>query len=552
MAQFYTLEEAARVLGMSAEELKSKAQHREIRAFLDGGSWRFRVVDIDELARHRGLGSDAELRLSDLEVPAVTGEQNLEDLDLSEFQLGAAKPDLGDETMDISSFSAPAAKMSSAAKPSSDTGSDHDILFDDLSVPPNPVTGSSSVIIGMQTSGKLPSDSDVRLVPDNVKGASDSDVRLASPDPDLKAPSDSDVTLIKDDTADHNFLSPAGGSGDTAVRSSPMVGSSAEVPVAESDSDFELNPSSDLVNVLQPESGSDFELSALDASDEFESTPLRPSDSDVTAAPPDTSGINLSRPSDSGINLMGPGAIDLKHHDSIELAPLSDEEIKTFKSQPAKPAKADGKAAGARPRRARPSPAWPRLRPPLRRRGKKTSSTTQTSRWMSRSRMKTRPTTRPCSSKRPAISTWKIATAGPRCLPSTRKTSTRTRPPRWPRPPSQRRKRKTTASSRPSPARWPQRGRPTKAPRRRGGPGDGHLPRGFTRMGRPLGRSAQLHDRLTPLRLVRLAGPDAKPLRLPGNPARLRIGPGPGRPLRKLRFCTCVHNSGLDRMEQIG
>ena len=69
MAQFYTLEEAARVLGMSSEDLKSKAQHREIRAFLDGGSWRFRVVDIDELARRRGLGSDAELRLSDLEVP---------------------------------------------------------------------------------------------------------------------------------------------------------------------------------------------------------------------------------------------------------------------------------------------------------------------------------------------------------------------------------------------------------------------------------------------------------------------------------------------------
>ena len=73
MAQFYTLEEAARVLGMSAEELKTKAQAREVRAFLDGGSWRFRVVDIDELARRRGLGSDAELRLSDLEVPAATG-----------------------------------------------------------------------------------------------------------------------------------------------------------------------------------------------------------------------------------------------------------------------------------------------------------------------------------------------------------------------------------------------------------------------------------------------------------------------------------------------
>ena len=99
MAQFYTLEEAARVLGMSSEELKSKAQTREVRAFLDGGSWRFRVVDIDELARRRGLGSDAELRLSDLEVPAATGLDEGGDLDLSEFQLGVAKPDLGGETM---------------------------------------------------------------------------------------------------------------------------------------------------------------------------------------------------------------------------------------------------------------------------------------------------------------------------------------------------------------------------------------------------------------------------------------------------------------------
>jgi hypothetical protein len=348
MAQFYTLEEAARVLGLSPEELKSKAQHREIRAFLDSGSWRFRVVDIDELARRRGLGSDAELRLSDLEVPAAGGTENPEDLDLSEFQLGAAKPDLANETMDLSAFS------TSAVKPPADTGSEHDILFDDLSVPPNPVTGSSSVIIGMQAGGKLPSDSDVRLVPDNVKGASDSDVRLATPSPDLKAPSDSDVTLIKEDTGDHGLLTPAAGSGDTAVRSSPAVGSSAEVSAAESDSDFELNPSSDLVDVLQPDSGSDFELSALDASDEFEATPLRPSDSDVTAAPPDTSGINLSRPSDSGINLMGAGAFDVGHHDSIELAPLSDEELKSYKSKPPK-VKGDGakKPAKAEPGKAK-------------------------------------------------------------------------------------------------------------------------------------------------------------------------------------------------------
>jgi len=325
MAQFYTLEEAARVLGMSAEQLKSKAQAREVRAFLDSGSWRFRVVDVDELARRRGLGSDAELQLSDLEMPAAGGAQETGNVDLSEFHLGVAKPDLGAETAHLG--------ISKGGKKSSDSSSEQDILLDELTVPPNPMTGSSSVIIGGM-SGKLASDSDVRLVPDHVRGSSDSDVRLG---PSVKQPSDSDVTLVKDDTADHGLLS--GSDLGEAVRG-PFLGSSAEVP-AGSDSDFELNPSSELIDALQPDSGSDFELSALDASDEFESTPLatKPSDSDVTAADPKLSGINLSKPSDSGINLQtGPG-LGIGQADSIELAPLSDEEIKATasKARPSKP-----------------------------------------------------------------------------------------------------------------------------------------------------------------------------------------------------------------------
>jgi hypothetical protein len=317
MPQFYTLEEAARVLGMSAEELKNKAQSREVRAFLDGGSWRFRVVDVDELARRRGLGSDAELRLSDLEVPAASAPDEGDDLDLSEFQLGVAKPDLGAETMHFGKSTAPTPEGSS----------EHDILLDDLSLPPNPVTGSSSVIIGVSTTGKHPSDSDVRLVPDNVQSSSDSDVRLASPDAGMRRPSDSDVTLVKDDTADHGILTPASGS-DSGLRGAPLLGSSAEVPASQSDSDFDLNPSSELIDALQPDSGSDFELTALDASDEFESTPMsKLSDSDVTAADPNTSGINLSRPSDSGINLQGAAGLGLGQADSIELAPLSDDEV---------------------------------------------------------------------------------------------------------------------------------------------------------------------------------------------------------------------------------
>jgi hypothetical protein len=263
----------------------------------------------------------------------MPGSDELESLDLSEFQLGVAKPDLGAETMHGTKAATP---------PTAEGSSEHDILLDDLSLPPNPVTGSSSVIIGVSSSGgKHPSDSDVRLVPDNVKGASDSDVRLATPDSGLlRAPSDSDVTLVKDDTADHGILTPPSGS-DSGVRGTPLLGSSAEVPASQSDSDFDLNPSSELIDALQPDSGSDFELTALDASDEFEATPLKASDSDVTAADPNLSGINLARPSDSGINLQAASGLGLGQADSIELAPISDEEMPTT----------------AKPSAAKPSPA---------------------------------------------------------------------------------------------------------------------------------------------------------------------------------------------------
>lgn len=327
MAQFYSLEEAARVLGMSPDDLKSKAQHREVRAFLDGGTWRFRVADMDELARRRGLGSDPDLRLSDLDLPAADSGG---DPDLSEFQMGA-HPDLGSPTMEVRSTGG--------------SGSDHDLLLDDLSLPPNPVTGSSSVIIGMSSSGKLPSDSDVRLVPDNPKGSSDSDVRLA-PSHDYKAPSDSDVTLIADDTSHHDVFGNSGAS-DTSVRKSPVVGSSAELPAhahSDSDSDFELTPSS-VIDALQPDSGSDFELSAMDPSDEFEATPMaKPGDSDVTAAQPGLSGINLSRPSDSGINLQTASGLKFGGAESIELAPLSGDDIKAVAP---KPKKSDSAAAAS-------------------------------------------------------------------------------------------------------------------------------------------------------------------------------------------------------------
>ena len=54
MAQYYTLEEAAKVLRMPAEELREKAKKKEVRAFQDRGNWRFLAQQIDEMARLRG------------------------------------------------------------------------------------------------------------------------------------------------------------------------------------------------------------------------------------------------------------------------------------------------------------------------------------------------------------------------------------------------------------------------------------------------------------------------------------------------------------------
>jgi len=139
------------------------------------------------------------LHLSDLDVPS--GEK---DLDLSEFQMGAAHADLGQPTGNFPAYG------DDKGGSGSGSGSDHDILLDDLSLPPGPLSNSSSTIIGMKSGGKQPSDSDVRLVPDSERSTSDSDVRMV---PQGRGkPSDSDVTLVNEDVSIAGFNALSGSS----------------------------------------------------------------------------------------------------------------------------------------------------------------------------------------------------------------------------------------------------------------------------------------------------------------------------------------------------
>src|SRR5437763_15395692 len=66
---YYTLQEAAKFLNMAVDDLKQMAQKGKIRSFQDRGTLRFRIQDIQELARVRGGTSDPELLLGDASLP---------------------------------------------------------------------------------------------------------------------------------------------------------------------------------------------------------------------------------------------------------------------------------------------------------------------------------------------------------------------------------------------------------------------------------------------------------------------------------------------------
>jgi excisionase family DNA binding protein len=309
--EYLDLDEAAQQLGITAEELNRKAQRREIRAFADRGTWKFRKQDIDEHARQAGIGSGAEIVFGDLDD----------------------------------------------ALPVLDTGSSDQILLPDMPADGSP-GGSGARVIGMDQRGGTPSDSDVRLVVDAGKkkgsdsdvklvgpkppsdsdvkvvttpgaGLSDSDVKIAGPAPgdsdvrldQYKAPSDSGIRLSPDpevgaagsdvtqdlpvfrEMQDEGLSIKSGSSGEQAVAKEPD--SDFDLGLTQADSDFELGTAS-------PPQGSDSGITlAMDdniglmPSDEEPSTPSK---RDVTAHSPSSSGISLGNPADSGIALDEPPA----------------------------------------------------------------------------------------------------------------------------------------------------------------------------------------------------------------------------------------------------
>jgi excisionase family DNA binding protein len=59
--KYLSLEEAAARLAVSKDQLIRMRESGDIRGFADRGTWKFRVEDVDELARTRQADSSPEV-----------------------------------------------------------------------------------------------------------------------------------------------------------------------------------------------------------------------------------------------------------------------------------------------------------------------------------------------------------------------------------------------------------------------------------------------------------------------------------------------------------
>ena len=180
MPRYYSLEEAANILNMPVEDLNEMAKKREVRAFADSGTWKFREEDIDQLAHDRASAT----HLAEDAAPALADDEQLvipDDMDMTE--IGAAS-DLADEDSG-SDDELPFVGMDEDESEDFTSGFDDELLADN-----EPAADASA-------------DEDEDLFADNEPAAdadADEDEDLFADDDDelQDAPSDSDVRLVAD------------------------------------------------------------------------------------------------------------------------------------------------------------------------------------------------------------------------------------------------------------------------------------------------------------------------------------------------------------------
>lgn len=257
-AQYITLDEAAKRLGIPVDEFKKrlKTEWTHLVPMRDGPTLRFRENQIEELGRQLGAASDPELPLA-----AIESESHGSD----DFKVNA-----------------PAKGGKKDSDPLVFDASDDDIfsLSSEL-----PKTGSKP-----STSDSSSGDSDVRLevskMPKNKKGSSEPE---AIPTEEIALDAGPSSAVIKGGSSAK--LSAPKSSGKLSAGSGVSKSLSQKSPTGDS-SEFELSLDAD---------SDDFELQLnTDSSDEVD---LGSSPVETGGSKSGRSGINLKAPGDSGVSL---------------------------------------------------------------------------------------------------------------------------------------------------------------------------------------------------------------------------------------------------------
>ena len=362
MVQYYTLEEAAQLLHVPADQLKEMVKRNEVRAFQDRGTLRFRRQEIDELVRARGFGSDPVLQMGG---PPSSGRRKkaadegafnvVEDAKAPKGdQPGSGSKKGGQSSGAVGKRKTAAPKTPGPRSPYPKGASDSDVrLVSDSSdldfhLDADAPAGPKSKAPGApksapRKSSPLPpptvSDSKVPLRPD-LSG--DSDVKLETTGPGgsavpigqqgAKTPSDSDIRLEEHPAGpgsgkkrDEGLITEEIDLDAEAAKAPPRKGSklgpapgkppaapplptSSPFEISENDLDMGMDATEQAASERKKDSSGDFELTAPDdssplelGSDEVPKLPLSGADEEVTLGELTGAGAGAS-----GINIQDP------------------------------------------------------------------------------------------------------------------------------------------------------------------------------------------------------------------------------------------------------
>jgi hypothetical protein len=325
MVNTYTLDEAARVLGLSTDEARKQLKKENVREFQDPSrkTFRYPSQSVDELARRLGQGSDPQLQFSDAgRSRSSDSPPPRKKVPEDQVDIGAHPPsDQPSSKKRLTGSKSPTPRKSSDSDvrlvaEGSDlefkVAGDSDVkMIDDAG--PSPKDAPAKTDSGVRViPPERKSDSDVKIIPDATdsgevqihkagKSPSDSDIRLHS----TAKKDDSDSSIHTDEidldeeirrASEKKAKKTQAATGKELPRQSPYELSEADVNLAkkeDSSEDFILTPG-------QSSSSSEIELSSS------ELRKLSPSDSGLLASPSD-SGINLKNPADSGVSLEKKG-----------------------------------------------------------------------------------------------------------------------------------------------------------------------------------------------------------------------------------------------------